>query len=68
MSAQLYLFRPYKTVRDLGQRNGINPAPAINAIRDAQKHGDDGLQIAGQFRVQCWERENGYAPDPKGAA
>lgn len=68
MSAQLYLFRPYKTVRDLGLRNGINPSRYINAIRNAQEHGNDGQNIAGEFRVHCWERENGYLPDPKGAA
>lgn len=65
---QFYDFRPFKTVRDLGVRNGINPAPVIDAIRHAQERGNDGQHIAGEFRVHCWERQNGYPPSPKGAA
>ncbi|MFP3513250.1 hypothetical protein SB775_27495 [Peribacillus sp. SIMBA_075] len=69
MSARLYEFRPFQTVRDLGKQSGINPAGAINAIRDAQEHGQDGRLIAGRFRERCWRVRNGYTPtDPKGAA
>jgi len=68
VNAQLYDFRPFKTVRDLGIRNGVSADKAISAIRHAQEHGSDGKQIAGQFRVQCWELENERRRNPEGAA
>ena len=74
MSAQLFIFRPFKSVHDLARQAGISDQNVIAAIREAQLQGDPGNLIAGQFRERCrhirnrYDTDRGHDPDPRGAA
>lgn len=57
MSATLLLFRPFQTARDQAIRAGMSPAVAIAEVREAQRRGDPGNHIAGQYRALAWRRE-----------
>ncbi len=61
----VYLFQPFQSAKQQAQRAGVPVQDAIAAVRQHQKRGNDGQQIAGKLRVLAWNRKHGLPmPDP----
>lgn len=45
MSAQIFDFRPFQTVRDNVRAAGLNPAPLFQQLRTAQRAGERGQAV-----------------------
>lgn len=66
MSAQVYDFRQFQTVRDNVQKAGLNPSPLFAKLRTAQRSGDRGMSVVAE--AQRLRRMFRDELDPKGAA
>jgi len=62
MSAQVFDFRPFQTVRDNVRAAGMDPQPMINKLCDAQRRGERGNAVvaaAQRLRRQMRDELNG---------
>ena len=53
MCAEVLTFRPFQTARDQARRAGVPTTQAVREVREAQRRGDPGNHIAGQYRAMA---------------
>ena len=65
---ELFMFAPFKAAREQAIKAGVPVAEAMGQVRDEQRQGREGREIAGRLRVVAWNRQWGLPMPPKGAA